>query len=253
MSLPATYPGYLVIAEDPQNIMFGTVQVGDDFGQAKSATVKRTADKEELVANSGNLRAVILKNPRFELDLETLFTLDVEPPGIGERIMFPLVDVIGHILDVEVQWEDSKGRGLKITATSWDVFGGNATAQHYDGTTWTPIVDTVPLEGASPPTLTTAIISASGLLLTLVFSESVTCPVVGNLVTLAASVTGAVQGVYASGSGTNTIVCNLSAEVQDADVVTLDYTQPGNGIQNLTGIDLVTINDAAVTNNSTQV
>jgi len=252
MALAAQYPGHIVIADDPQNIIFGTTQVGDEFGEVKSASVKRTADKEDLANAKGSLKAAILRNPRFELSLETLFTADVSAPGIGEQILFPLVGVVGRILDVEVKWEDASGRMLSITATKWDSLTGE-TAEHFDGASWTPVEDTVEVSSPNAPTVTAAVINAAGTTLTLTFSAPVTTPVISTGITLAASVTGAVNALYASGSGSNVIVYNLSAEIQDADVVTMDYVQPGNGIQSLAGVDVASINDRAVTNNSTQV
>jgi hypothetical protein len=252
MALAAQYPGHIVIADDPQNIIFGTCQVGDEFGEVKSASVKRTADKEDLANAKGSLKAAVLRNPRFELTLETLFTADVAAPGLGEQIAFPLVDVVGRILDVEVKWEDASGRMLSITATKWDSLNGE-TAEHFDGNTWTDVEDTVEVSTPAAPTLSTAVINAAGTVLTLTFNAPVTTPIISSGVTLAASVTGAVGAVYASGSGSNVIVYNLSAEIQDADVVTLDYVQPGGGIQSLGGVDVASINDRAVTNNSTQV
>jgi hypothetical protein len=253
MSLAATYPGYISIAEDPQNIMFGTVQVGTDFGQAKSASVKRTADKEELDRNNGSLLAVILRKPRFELTLKTLFTLDVAAPGLGERIVFPLVGVIGTILDVTVDWEDNSGRMLSIEATSWDTFQNAVTAQHYDGTTWTPIVDTVAVEAPTAPTLVSASINTAGNILTTVFSVAVTVPPTTTAMVLTGSVSGADAAAYATGSGTSVILWNLADIITDPETCTLAYTQPGNGIQDLIGTDLATFSGTAVTNNSTQV
>ncbi len=143
MALNTTYPGYISIADSPENIIFGTVQVGSAFGVCQSAAVKRTADKEELDAAQGSLLAAILRKTRFELTLKTLFTADKSAPGIGERITFPLVGVVGHILDVSVDWENTQGRQLGIEATSWDVFDATTVAKHYNGSAWVAVADTV--------------------------------------------------------------------------------------------------------------
>lgn len=142
MALATQYPGFIVIADTPQNIIFGTCQIGDDFGEVKSAGVKRTADKEELQKATGSLKACVLKNPRFELSLKVLFTADKDAPGIGEQIAFPLVEVVGRIMDVSIDWEDSSGRMMTIEATKWDSLDGE-TAEAYSGTAWSAVTDTV--------------------------------------------------------------------------------------------------------------
>lgn len=151
MALNTLYPGHIVIADSPENIIFGTCEIANSFGEVKSADVKRTADQEMLNNAKGSLRACVLKNPRFELSLETLFTDDITAPGIGEAIGFPLVGVIGRILDVTPKWSDAGGRTLSITATSWDSLGasGSGAASCYNGSTWTAVVDTVAPPGGA--------------------------------------------------------------------------------------------------------
>lgn len=249
MALGTQYPGYISIAESPENIEFGTCKIGNDFGEVKSASVKRTADKEELGNCNGALLAAILKNPRFELSLKTLFTLDVSPPGIGERIAFPLVGVTGHILDVSVEWEESGGRMLSIEATRWDSIGGNPQAKYFDGSEWTAITDTVAVTPSTAPTLVSATVAADGDTLTLVFSRAINLGS-GSTFTVTDETNGENVPVYTSGSGTTTLVFALPETVQTGDTVTLDFVQPGNGWQGTDGHDVASITDGAVTNNS---
>ncbi len=254
MALASQYPGHIVIAEDPQNIIFGTCQVGDDFGEVQSASVKRTADKEELDNCHGSLLAAILRKPRFELSLTTLFEADVTPPGIGERIAFPLVNVHGRILDVTVNWESAQGRELTIEATSWDSFAGNEVAEAFDGAGWTGVADTVevtPVTPLTPPALVSAVIPAAGTTLVLTFTQAVTTPLIGSDLGITVNAT-PYTPVYSAGNATSILTFNLPLTVEDGDTVLLNYAQPGNGIQNLSGVDLASISGGAVTNNSTQ-
>lgn len=252
MALATQYPGFIVIAEDPQNIIFGTCQISDAFGEVKSAGIKRTADKEELDNAKGALKAAILKKPRFELTLKVLFTAEKDAPGIGEQIVFPLVEVVGRILDVSIDWEDNTGRMMTLTATKWDSLTGE-TAETYDGSAWTPIVDTVDVETVAP-TITSATINAAGDTLTLVMSEPCSVPVIVTGLAVNGSVTGVSSCIYSSGSGTATVVYNLTEVILDADTVTLNY-EPGGGstFRSLRGVPLAEIPTMAVTNNSTQV
>lgn len=249
MALGSQYPGYISISENPENIEFGTCKIGNDFGEAKSASVKRTADKEELSNCNGSILAAILRNPRFELSLKTLFTLDVSPPGLAERITFPLVGVIGHILDVSVEWEDAGGRMLNIEATRWDSIGGDVAAKYYDGSQWATISDTVAVTPSTAPTLVSATVAADGETITLVFSRAIYIGL-GNVFTITDETNGEITPVYASGTGTTTIVFDLPEVVAGEETVTMDFTQPGNGWQGTDGHDVASIVDGVVANNS---
>jgi hypothetical protein len=101
-------------------IVWGTMMLGDDFGEIQSASVKRTADKKEIENGAGNLRAFLLTKARFELSFEVLFDSDVAAPGLMDAIDFPLVAVTGRVLDVTPKWEKGKERLLTIEASYWD-------------------------------------------------------------------------------------------------------------------------------------
>jgi hypothetical protein len=119
MGLDTTYGNDVLIIG--QQTVIGTAMLGEDFGTVKSASVKRQADKEDLLNGNGNLRAVLLSKPGFELTLEVAFDASVTPPGLGERIALPLVGVTGRVMPgVEVKWEQGKERGLSIPVNSWD-------------------------------------------------------------------------------------------------------------------------------------
>jgi Chitobiase/beta-hexosaminidase C-terminal domain len=105
---------------------------------------------------------------------------------------------------------------------------------------------------AGPPTLSTATINSAGNKLILLFDKSVQAGSGGSAgwslgVTPSASL-GAVTGI-----GTNTLTYDITGRViNSGESVTLNYTQPGNGIEETTaGADLASISGRAVTNNST--
>ena len=127
MSLNTTYPeNYIIISDNPANIVFGTCTLGDEFGKVKSCGLKRNSDQDIIKkANNQGILAIVLTNPKFELTLDTQFTSEIEPPGIGDEIEFPLAGVVGRILEIDVKWEENGQRGMTITATSWDTLGNN--------------------------------------------------------------------------------------------------------------------------------
>lgn len=143
MALTTRYPGQIIIAESPADIVFGTVMLGNVYGQVISATVVRDADIEELQA-AGSVYAVLMSNPNFQFDFKTSFRNDVTPPGFAELLNFPLAGIQGRIMPpIQIEWEEKGHRGLSIKAKSWDRFeavnqgGGNAYT--FDGTTYTPL------------------------------------------------------------------------------------------------------------------
>lgn len=146
MSLTTRYPGHLVIAEDPENLIFGTAMLGDLYGSVESADITREASWNEVTKANGVLLAVLATNPKFVLSLNTLFVADVTPPGLGERIVFPLAGISGRVKNgAKIAWTKDGHRMLTIPADSWDAFGdqgaGTARAVSYSGTT--PVFTTI--------------------------------------------------------------------------------------------------------------
>lgn len=124
MSINTRYPGEIIIADDPDNIIFGTAMLGDEYGSVESASVTRDADRTEIEKSGGKLLALVLSKARFDLKFDVLFTADKEAPDMADEILFPLAGVKGRILPpIELKWEKKGQRMLSITATSFDNFG----------------------------------------------------------------------------------------------------------------------------------
>lgn len=121
---------YLVLGPAGQEIVNGTAMLGPDFGTIKNASVKREADKEELKNGAGNLRAVVMTNPNFQLTMDVAFDASVTAPAMGAAITLPLVGVVGRVMPgAEVKWEQGKERGLSFTVSSWDSLEGASLYQ----------------------------------------------------------------------------------------------------------------------------
>lgn len=145
MAFTTRYDGQIIIAANPSDMVFGTVMLGDVYGEVISANLTREADVERVQA-AGSLLAIILTDPMFKLDLETMFRADVDPPSLAELIAFPLAGIKGRVLPpIQLGWEEKGHRKLNITAESWDAFSatnqGGGNAYTFDGETYTPIVD----------------------------------------------------------------------------------------------------------------
>lgn len=103
------------------------------------------------------------------------------------------------------------------------------------------------------PTVTSAAINSAGTTLTLNASESVVFGAGGNGgITLSMS-GGAVTATYSSGAGATALVYSLSRTIYQGETGTRSYVQPGNGIEDVAGNDMLSFTAQALTNNSTQV
>lgn len=107
----------------------------------------------------------------------------------------------------------------------------------------------------TPPTLSTATIGTSGTTITLAFNETVSIGAGGSAGWALTMSGGAVTLTYSSGSGSSSLVYSLSRTVAYGETVSsgLNYTQPGNGLEDTAGNDLATLSSHAVVNNSADV
>lgn len=101
-------------------VIWGTCMLGDDLGTVVSCRLKRTGTPQDITDQHGILKAMLLLNPRFELDLETVFELGVPVPGLMDALDFPFLQITGRVLDADILWERGGERGLSIRASNWD-------------------------------------------------------------------------------------------------------------------------------------
>lgn len=133
------------------------------------------------------------------------------------------------------QWAEMAVR--KIAANEWILCGDLADGEGEPG-------------DETAPELVSATVEEDGETLTLVFDENVNVGTGGNGGFALTASGGAATLTYASGDGTTTLVYDISRVVEDDETLTLDYTQPGDGIEDDAGNDLANIEDEAVTNDS---
>jgi hypothetical protein len=166
----------------------------------------------------------------------------------------PQASVSGAVLTINPTSNLIAGKNyaIQISEDCIKDAAGNFFAGITDNATWN-FSTAVPID-TTPPTISTATISANGTTLTLVFSEAVSVGSGGSGgFNLDAATTGAnLSCTYVSGTGTNTLVYTIGSTVVNGEVCDLDYVQPGNGIEDIAGVDLASITSRAVTNNSTQ-
>jgi hypothetical protein len=140
MSFNTNIPNHVLIGDE--DVVFGTCMLGTVFGEIMKCDLDRSGNEIEIEKGTGGLLALIIANPKFALDLETVFTDAVTPPELGQSITFPLAGVTGRILSVKPGWTNKGSRMLSIKAAYWDsmdVEGTNpAFSVDLSGTT-TPI------------------------------------------------------------------------------------------------------------------
>jgi hypothetical protein len=124
------YNGNILAVTDRDKLVLGTCMLGDDYGEVKSASLTRVGSEEEITGCQGELIAFLIKNPGFELQMETRFDSDVTPPEMLDAITFPLADIVGYVKPgTEVAWEEGGVRMLSFTAAGWDSLQGDGVAR----------------------------------------------------------------------------------------------------------------------------
>ena len=103
------------------------------------------------------------------------------------------------------------------------------------------------------PAIASATVAANGTAMTVKFNEALTIGAGGNGgLTVDGTVTGAgIAANYTSGDTTHTFIYTLASTMKTTDVITLDYVQPTNGLEDAAGNDLASVAAKRVTNNST--
>lgn len=94
--------------------------LGDEFGQVINASLARTGDTDDEADQAGKIVALFMTKCRFELQMETIFDADVDPPGLMDEINLPDLDASARVLDVRIRWQQGGERGLSITAVFYD-------------------------------------------------------------------------------------------------------------------------------------
>lgn len=109
-------------------------------------------------------------------------------------------------------------------------------------------------QDVTAPTVSSRTVSANGATFTIATSETVSVGAGGNGGFALTPTNGgaSVTLSYASGSGSSSLVYNTSRTIKSTEVLTLAYTQPGNGVEDAAGNDLVSFSGQSVTNSSTQ-
>lgn len=126
------YNGAPLAVTDRDKLVLGTCMLGDDYGEVKNASLNRTGAEEELTGCQGEMIAFLVRNPGFELSMETRFDSDVQPPEILDQIVFPYAGVKGYVKPgTEISWEDGGARMLSFTAAGWDSLQGEGVARFY--------------------------------------------------------------------------------------------------------------------------
>lgn len=172
-------------------------------------------------------------------------------------------DGTSNVLDPIYMWNESGGRAYtygfqgswgSIVLVDRELYVNSGAKPGYSKYTYPHPLRTdgeEPPPDEDPPTVTSRTIGTPGTTLTITFNEAVTFGAGGNGgLTLSAS-GGAVTPSYSTGSGTSSLVYNLSRTVNAGETVTATYTQPGNGIEDLAGNDLANFTGQSVQNNST--
>ena len=174
------------------------------------------------------------EDPVFVSDGDDL-TLQVTSPCIGAGT--DIGNGLLYGLDPTSTWPDN------VKPVDQDLYGDwEIGAYVYD-------------EDVTPPTFVSATINTAGTTLTIVFDEAVTFGAGGNAGWTFDMDGGSGEGLtYLSGDESDSLVYTITGRtIEYGETGTLDYTQPGNGVEDIALNDFVSIGTPeAVVNNSTE-
>lgn len=193
-------------------------------------------------------------------------TMEIDPPDVDQfgQVVTPLADDGSNIFpsgadDGDDYYNDVlTGTGVETLANG-SVSSSSAEASGevyiFDDSAGEWLAVTA-WESGEPdetaPTLQSVAVNAAGTSLTLTFNEAVVVGSGGNGGFALTATLGSASLTYSSGDGSTELVYTVGRTINAGETLTLDYTQPGDGIEDTAGNDLVSFSDTSVTNNSTQ-
>jgi hypothetical protein len=212
----------------------------DDGGAIKIKMASTTYNETTFNATAygdGNLAGDPLYTNPASGDLSILTGSPSKDAGIAPSSL--VLDVYAtYLAEFGVSLEFDRLGASRPFNTTWDIGAYEFGA--------TPPADT------TPPALISATVATGGTTLVLTFSEAVG-PGAGGSAGWALSLSsGSATATYASGAGTESLTYNLSSTVYSGTTGTVSYTQPGNGLEDGTGNDLVTLSGLNIANSSSQ-
>jgi hypothetical protein len=125
-------PSEPVKAIGNQNLLFGTCQLGQTWGQIESADEKLMADLETIKDCCGGAQAVLLLNERFELSMTVILSSTASLPELADDIAFPTAGITGQITERGRKWEAGGVVKMEIKAFHWKALGSNPAVGTYD-------------------------------------------------------------------------------------------------------------------------
>ncbi len=117
-------------------IVWGTCMLGDTFGQITGCDITETGDMDVILDALGAARSVMFLNPGFEVEIEALFDIAVDPPKTGDTFLMPYIDLLGTVVPgTAVGYKDKASRTLKFKVHRWnslDVSLGDGDVKVFD-------------------------------------------------------------------------------------------------------------------------
>ena len=114
-------------------IDYGVCEFPTTFGEVVSGSVKLTCDKQEWENCRGNVKLILLRNQRYEMQLEVEFDSALDLPALGDDIAFPFWEVTGQVLDAEIKGSRTERIRMSINATHWIELGSSPTVTQLEG------------------------------------------------------------------------------------------------------------------------
>lgn len=112
-----------LIGGDEDDILYGVCEVTDAFGEVESCELGDECDEQEFTNCRGNTRLVLLKNERYEMELEVIFDALIGLPARGASVAFPTVGVTGQYIRGRIIWSKEDRVKMRMTCKHWKELG----------------------------------------------------------------------------------------------------------------------------------
>ena len=115
-----------------QNLLFGTCQLGETYGQIEAADEKLLADLEFIKDCCGGNQSVLLLNERYELGMTVILSSTAVLPELADDISFPTAGIVGQITERGRKWEAGGVVKMEIKAFHWKSLGSEPAVGTFD-------------------------------------------------------------------------------------------------------------------------
>lgn len=116
--------GYKIIGD--QSPVIGTCALDQDYGTVLNGRLRLGAEVKELKTCEGEIDTAIIRNEKYELEIEALFDSGITEPVLGSATL-TIDGHTGQVLEWEKKWEHEGEVSISLKASKWVALGNTPT------------------------------------------------------------------------------------------------------------------------------